>query len=492
MSAPATRIEHDSLGDLEVPADAYYGIQTLRAIHNFPISGQPMPRAFINAHVLLKKAAATVNRDLGLLAENLAAPIIQACDEIIANAEWSRVQFPIDIYQTGSGTSTNMNVNEVIASRANELLGHSRRPIIPKPPANETTGAPGGSPVVGGSTMPPSIHPNDHVNMGQSSNDTIPTSLQVMAHTLFDKQLNPAVRTLVDSLHNKVKEFWPIIKTGRTHLQDATPIRLGQEFGGYQGQVGGHELRGLFGAQMELRYLPVGGTAVGTGINAHPEFSTRICSLLSTLCKARPVFKATRNHFADQATLDIAVSAHHALKSLAISLTKIANDIRWMGSGPRAGLGEIELPAVQPGSSIMPGKVNPVIAESLLMVCQRVIGNDAALTAAACQCNFELAMSIPLAAHLLHESITLLANACTNFATRCIDGIKATPRPRTRRKRPHARHRPRPHPRLRSRRRHRQRSRRHRQDDPRNRQRKIHPHRRATKRSPRPDENGGA
>jgi fumarate hydratase class II len=403
MANPAFRVETDSLGPLEVPAEAYYGVQTQRAIHNFPISGQPMPRPFIHAHVLLKKAAATVNRDLGLLKPELAAAIIQAADEVLADAPWSRDQFPVDIYQTGSGTSTNMNVNEVLASRANELLGGKRGDKSP-------------------------IHPNDHINMGHSSNDSIPTSLQLMAHTLFMDKLYPAVATLIDSLHKKVDEFWPIIKTGRTHLQDATPIRLGQEFGGFQGQIGGHFTVGLTFAEIELRKLPIGGTAVGTGINAHPEFCARVCALLSEWTNSRIAFKETRNHFADQASLDTFITAHAPLKSLAISLIKIANDLRWMGSGPRAGLGEIELPAVQPGSSIMPGKVNPVIAESVLMVCQRIIGNDAALTAAATQCNFELAMSMPLAAHLLHESITLLANACSNFATQCIDGIKATTR----------------------------------------------------------------
>jgi fumarate hydratase class II len=400
MANPAFRVETDSLGPLEVPAEAYYGVQTQRAIHNFPISGQPMPRPFIHAHVLLKKAAATVNRDLGLLKPELAAAIIQAADEVLADAEWSRDQFPVDIYQTGSGTSTNMNVNEVLASRANELLGGKRGDHAP-------------------------IHPNDHVNLGQSSNDTIPTSFQVMAATLIDNKLHPTLKILRDSLEQKSKDLWTTVKTGRTHLQDATPIRLGQEFLGYAGQVVDTYMR-LFNAETGLHGLPLGGTAVGTGLNAHPLYATSVCKLLSDWTNIR--FKEARNHFWPQATLDTAVYAHSALKSLAISLIKIANDIRWMGSGPRAGLGEIEIPAVQPGSSIMPGKVNPVIAESVLMVCQRVIGNDAALTAAATQCNFELAMSMPLAAHLLHESITLLANACANFATQCIDGIKATTR----------------------------------------------------------------
>ena len=399
----ATRMERDSLGELPVPADAYYGIQTQRALLNFPISGTPMPRPFIRAHVMLKKAAALVNTDLGLLEKRLADAIVQACDEIIADAEWSLHQFPVDVYQTGSGTSTNMNVNEVLASRANELLNGKRGEKNPN-------------------------HPTHHINMGKCTNDSIPTSLQLMARTLIDGALHQAVGILTNSLHRKSKEFWGVIKTGRTHLQDATPIRLGQEFGGYNGQIGGMLTNTLITAALSLRYLPIGGTAVGTGINAHPEFARKVCELLSDWTDSRPPFKESRNHFADQATLDAAVSAHAALKSLAVSLTKITNDIRWMGSGPRAGLGELELPAVQPGSSIMPGKVNPVICESVLMVCQRVIGNDAAMTAAATASNFELAMSMPLAAKLLHESITLLANACRNLATQCIDGIKATTR----------------------------------------------------------------
>jgi fumarate hydratase class II len=393
----ATRIEKDSLGPLEVPVAAYYGVQTQRAIANFPISGQPLPRAFIRAHAMVKKAAAEVNRDLMLLPLHLSIAIVQACDEIIAGAAWSLDQFPVDIYQTGSGTSTNMNLNEVIASRANEILGGNRGDKAP-------------------------VHPNDHVNLGQSSNDTIPTSLQLMAMLLLKQDLFHALSELRESLTKKSEELWGVIKTGRTHLQDATPIRLGQEFRGFAGQIDEGKRR-VTEAVAELMWLPIGGTAVGTGINAHPEYARRMCEQLS---KTGVQVAESANHFHAQATLDAATQAHAVLKTLAVSLTKICNDIRWMGSGPRAGLGEIDLPAVQPGSSIMPGKVNPVIAESVLMVCQRVIGNDAALTAAACQNNFELAMSIPLAAHVLHESITLLANACRNFALQCIDGITAT------------------------------------------------------------------
>jgi fumarate hydratase class II len=421
----ATRTEHDSLGPLEVPADAYFGIQTQRAIANFPISGTPMPRAFIHAHVMLKKAAAIVNRDLGLLKPELAAAITQAADEILADAEWSRDQFPVDVYQTGSGTSTNMNVNEVLASRANEILGHPRRPVISRDSA-PSSGAPDGNPGAPRLDAKPSVHPNDHVNLGQSSNDTIPTSMQLMAARMIHGNLNPAMLALRTSLGQKSAGLWNVIKTGRTHLQDATPIRLGQEFEGYADQILICETNFILSKDAGLLNLPIGGTAVGTGVNAHPEFSQRVCRLLSQWCDCE--MSESPYHFSAQATLDVATAAHGLIKSLAVSLTKIANDIRWMASGPIAGLGEIEIPAVQPGSSIMPGKVNPVICESVLMVCQRVIGNDAALTAAACQNNFELAMSMPLAAHLLHESITLLANACRNFATQCIDGIKATSR----------------------------------------------------------------
>jgi fumarate hydratase class II len=400
------RVERDSLGELEVPAEAYYGVQTQRAVLNFPISGRRMPREFIVAHVMLKKAAAVVNMELGVLEKRVGDAIVGACDEIIGGAGWAwdgATQFPVDVYQTGSGTSTNMNVNEVVASRANELLGGKRGDKAP-------------------------VHPNDHVNLGQSSNDTIPTSMQVMAAQMLESDLRGAVSDLEKSLRRKSDEFWPVIKTGRTHLQDATPIRLGQEFRGYAGQLEQWRIWGMGHASGRLTSVPLGGTAVGTGINAHPKFAEEVIARLSQWTAADLEFEETENHFGEQASLDAVVSAHGEFKVLAVILTKICNDIRWMGSGPRAGLGEIELPAVQPGSSIMPGKVNPVICESVLMVCQRVIGNDAAMTAAGCGNNFELAMSIPLAAELLHESITLLANACRNLATQCVDGIKATTR----------------------------------------------------------------
>jgi fumarate hydratase, class II len=412
------RMEKDSLGEVKVPAEAYYGVQTMRAVGNFPISGRTMPGEFIRAMVMIKKAAAVVNGELGLLPKKLARAIVKACDEILQGkgafaAGRLGEHFPVDVYQTGSGTSTNMNVNEVIASRANEILGGKKKA--------------GGTPALRGKKSP--VHPNDHVNMGQSSNDVVPTAMQVMACTLFDHELWEAHLELYCTLAKKSDEFRGVIKTGRTHLQDATPIRLGQEFQGYADQI---SVSIISCPSTGLRNLPIGGTAVGTGINTHPEFARRVCRLLSTWAigknKAKVRFKETRHHFKDQATLERVVSCHAGLKALAVSLTKICNDIRWMASGPRAGLGEIELPAVQPGSSIMPGKVNPVICESVLMVCQRVIGNDAAMTAAGMAANFELAMSMPLAAMLLHESITLLAAACKNLATQCIDGIKATDR----------------------------------------------------------------
>ncbi|MGC8551388.1 MAG: class II fumarate hydratase [Phycisphaerae bacterium] len=394
----AVRIEKDSIGPLEVPMDAYYGVQTLRAMRNFPVSGQPMPGAFLKAHAMLKKAAAMVNHELGLLDATPATAIAQAADEIIAGKLAD--QLPVDIYQTGSGTSTNMNLNEVLASRANELLGGKRGDKSP-------------------------VHPNDHVNMGQSSNDTIPTSLHVAALEEITRQLRPALNKLEASLREKSRQTWNVIKTGRTHLQDATPIRLGQEFLGHAGQVQ-RAGRRLDAAQKELAEVALGGTAVGTGINAHPKFSPRVCQLLSQWVGVQII--ESDNHFQAQATLDGACFASGALKTIAVSLTKIANDIRWMACGPRAGFAEIEIPAVQPGSSIMPGKVNPVIAESLLMVCQRVIGNDATVTAAASSGNFELIVAMPVVAAALLESITLLARASENFALQCVDGIVATAR----------------------------------------------------------------
>jgi fumarate hydratase, class II len=391
-----TRIEKDSIGELAVPADAYYGVQTLRAMHNFPISGHGMPRPFIVAHATLKKAAARTNETLGLLDKKRADAIAQACDEIAAGKLAD--QFPVDVYQTGSGTSTNMNLNEVIASRANEILGGKRGDRAP-------------------------VHPNDTVNMGQSSNDTIPTSLHIMALHQIKTILRPGLETLEKSLRAKSKETWNVIKTGRTHLQDATPIRMGQEFLGWAGQIE-RSLDRLTFAEAQLAEVAIGGTAVGTGINAHPKYPKSVCDFVSQWLGI--TIKESDNHFQSQNTLDGCVMASGVLRTIAVSLTKIANDIRWMGSGPRAGFGEIDVPAVQPGSSIMPGKVNPVIAESVLMVCQRAIGNDAAIVAAGSTGNFELIVTIPVVAQCLDESITLLGAAAKNFAEQCIDGLKPT------------------------------------------------------------------
>jgi fumarate hydratase class II len=396
-ASPETRIERDSMGTMEVPANAYYGASTQRAVLNFPISGQPMPRSFIRMLGLIKWAAARVNVELGLLEPRIAEAIQQAAREV-AEGRWDD-QFVVDVFQTGSGTSTNMNANEVIANRATELLGGER-----------------------GSRL---VHPNDHVNLGQSSNDVIPTALHLAALEGMERRLAPALERLRTALLQKSEEFWPIIKTGRTHLQDATPIRLGQEFLGYAGQVE-RAIRRLRYAQQELAEVALGGTAVGTGINTHPEFARRVCALLSRELGIE--VRETDNHFCMQSTLDNAVMASGCLRTIAVSLMKIANDIRWMGSGPRAGLGELQLPEVQPGSSIMPGKVNPVIAESLIQVCGQVLGNDQAVVQAGQGSYFELNVMMPLAARNLLESIELLASAADNFRQKCVEGLRATER----------------------------------------------------------------
>lgn len=390
------RIARDSLGEMQVPADAHYGASTMRASINFPISGIRFSRRFIQALGQIKGAAARVNADLGLLDRERAEAIAEAAQEVAAGTLDD--QFVLDIFQTGSGTSTNTNANEVIASRANEILGHPR-----------------------GLTSP--VHPNDHVNMGQSSNDVIPSAMHLAALSAIHEDLLPAIHHIENALKAKADELMPVIKTGRTHLQDATPIRLGQEFLGYASQfeLGRQRLRGAID---ELREIALGGTAVGTGINTHPEFSGRVCELLSEWNGF--AVAESRHHFQAQSTIDSVVSASGALKTLAVSITKIANDIRWLGSGPRAGLGEIELPAVQPGSSIMPGKINPVIAESAAMVAAQVIGNDTTITIAGTSGNFELNVMLPVAAHNLLQSIELLSNTCINLTDRCIVGIKAT------------------------------------------------------------------
>jgi len=394
MSQDGYRIEKDSMGEMRVPANAYYGASTARAVENFPISGQPFPRSFIRAMGAIKFVAATVNEGLGLLDAKLAGAIREAAREVMDGK--LDAHFPLDIYQTGSGTSTNMNANEVIANRATEILGGTR-----------------------GSKL---VHPNDHVNMGQSSNDVIPTAIHVAALEGIDKALVPALRKLHADLKDKAATFDKIVKIGRTHLQDATPVRLGQEFGGYARQV---EL-GIRRAQATYRPLgevALGGTAVGTGINTHPEFARRACWELSKLT-GFSFFEAV-DHFERQGAMDALVEASGAMKTVAVSLTKIANDIRWLGSGPRCGLGEIILPAVQPGSSIMPGKVNPVIAEALIQVCAQVVGNDAAITLGGLGSFFELNLMMPLMAANLLESIQLLAQATDNFVVRCVAGIQA-------------------------------------------------------------------
>jgi len=396
--ARRTRVERDSMGDMEVPADAYYGASTQRAVLNFPISGDRLPRRFIRALGMVKRAAAQTNRELGLLPRRRARAIAAAALEV-SDGKLDD-QFPIDVYQTGSGTSTNTNANEVIANRATEILGGER-----------------------GSKL---VHPNDHVNLGQSSNDVIPTAIQLASAMAIDDELIPALERLERALQAKSKEFWPVVKTGRTHLQDATPIRLGQEFKGYAGQME-ESVRRARAAIEELARLPLGGTAVGTGINTHPQFA-RVAAARLAKASGVPVREAP-NHFHAQATLDVLVAAHGALRTIGTSLWKIGSDIRLMGTGPIAGLGELRLPETQPGSSIMPGKVNPVIIESMLMVVARVYGNDATvLVAGQAGSLFELNVMMPVAGVAMLESITLLAAATRNFADRCVEGLQATDR----------------------------------------------------------------
>ncbi len=394
-STEETRSERDSMGEMQVPAQAYWGASTHRAVLNFPISDLRFPRQFIRALGQLKQAAAQVNASLGLLDPQLAGAIVRAAQEVIDGKLDDH--FVLDIFQTGSATSTNMNANEVIANHASELLGGSR-----------------------GSHK---VHPNDHVNFGQSSNDVIPTAIHLSALVSIEHDLIPALQGLQQALQQKADEFMPVIKTGRTHLQDATPIRLGQEFLGYAGQIERGIAR-MRHAQGELSEVALGGTAVGTGVNTHPEFAGRVCQRLSEMNGV--TVRETSNHFQAQSTLDNVVEASGALNTLAVSLMKIANDIRWLGSGPRAGIGEIDLPAVQPGSSIMPGKVNPVIAESLCMVCAQVMGNHTTITIAGQSGNFEINVMMPLSAYNLLQSISLLAAASRNFTEQCIKGIKAT------------------------------------------------------------------
>jgi fumarate hydratase, class II len=390
-----TRIERDSMGEMHVPTHAYWGANTHRAVLNFPISDLRFPRQFIRALGQIKQAAAQVNESLDTIDPIIAGAIVRAAQEVI-DGELDD-HFVLDIFQTGSGTSTNMNANEVIANRASELLGGSR-----------------------GSRL---VHPNDHVNFGQSSNDVIPTAIHLSALVSIEHDLVPALQGLQRALEQKAEEFMPIVKTGRTHLQDATPIRLGQEFLGYAGQIERGIAR-MRHAQSELSEVALGGTAVGTGVNTHQEFAGRVCQRLSEMNGV--TVHETSNHFQAQSTLDNIVETSGSLNTLAVSLMKIANDIRLMGSGPRAGIGEIDLPAVQPGSSIMPGKVNPVIAESVCMVCAQVMGNHTTITIAGQSGNFEINVMMPVSAYNLLQSISLLASVTRNFTEQCVKGLKAT------------------------------------------------------------------
>jgi fumarate hydratase class II len=392
------RVERDSMGEVEVPRDALFGAQTRRALDNFPISDLRKPRRFVEALGATKLESAVVNNELGLLDEEKKDAIVEAAEEVV-DGRLDRA-FVLDVFQTGSGTSTNMNANEVISNRAIQILGGEL-----------------------GSKSP--IHPNDHVNMGQSSNDVIPTAIHLAALISIEKDLLPALEKLRSALQEKAAQFDDVVKTGRTHLQDATPIRLGQEFLGYAGQIE-RGIGRLRKAQEDLSEVALGGTAVGTGVNTQPEFAARVCERLSE--RFGVDVHETENHFQAQSAMDGTVFASGALKTVAVSLMKISNDIRWLGSGPRAGIGEIALPEVQPGSSIMPGKVNPVIAESAAMVAAQVMGNDATIAIAGQSGNFELNVMLPLIAYNLLQSIDLLANAAANLTDQCVIGIEATER----------------------------------------------------------------
>ncbi|NCO37306.1 MAG: aspartate ammonia-lyase [Armatimonadetes bacterium CG_4_10_14_3_um_filter_66_18] len=391
MTNQQSRTERDSLGEVQVPVDALYGAQTQRAVENFPISGIRFSRTFLRALGLIKQMAAQVNRELGLLEAAVADAIVRAAAEVAEGRLDG--QFPPDIFQTGSGTSTNMNANEVIASRAQQLLGDAAADRV---------------------------HPNDHVNMGQSSNDVIPSAIHVAACLEVRDSLLPALGHLRDTLAQKAVELDGIVKTGRTHLMDAMPVRLGQEFSGYAAQLG-QGIQRVESVLPRLAELALGGTAVGTGVNARPEFARRVAAGLFEATGVE--FREAENHFAAQATQDTAVELSGQLKTVATSLMKIANDLRWMNSGPQAGLGEISLPALQPGSSIMPGKVNPVIPEAVAMVAAQVIGNDVTITIAGQSGSFELNVMLPVLAHNLLQSIELLANAARVLADKAICGL---------------------------------------------------------------------
>jgi len=384
-----TRIEHDSMGDVRVPAEAKWRAQTQRAVDNFPISGQRLERAHIEALARIKAAAAIVNARLGVLPQEVAEAIAAAAEEVV-DGRWD-AEFPIDVFQTGSGTSSNMNTNEVLATLASARLG-----------------AP--------------VHPNDHVNASQSSNDVFPSSIHIAATSAVLNDLVPALEHLAAALSRKREQFATVVKSGRTHLMDATPVTLGQEFGGYAAQVS-YGVERLHSCLPRLAELPLGGTAVGTGINTPPGFSAAVIAEVAA-ATGLPLTEA-RNHFEAQGARDALVEASGQLRTIAVGLYKVSNDLRWMGSGPRAGLGEIRLPDLQPGSSIMPGKVNPVLPEAVCQVVAQVIGNDAAIAFGGASGSFELNVMLPVLARNLLESIRLLANVTRLLADRCIDGIEA-------------------------------------------------------------------
>jgi len=380
---------------MEVPSDALYGATTQRAVLNFPVSGYRLSRPLIRALGLVKWAAAQANRDLGKLDEERTNFIVQAAEEVIDGK--LDEHFPIDIFQTGSGTSSNMNANEVIANRASQLAG---KPIGSKDP----------------------VHPNDHVNMGQSSNDVIPTAIHIAAAESIRNDLMPALEYLQEALEAKTQEFWEVIKIGRTHLMDATPVRLGQEFSGYAKQIEHGKLR-AGNAIAAIEELALGGTAVGTGLNCHPDFAGRVMGYLWN--RTGVAFREARNHFEAQGAKDGLVEASAQLRTISVSLFKIANDLRWLSSGPQCGIGEIQLPATQPGSSIMPGKVNPVICESVMQVCAQVFGNDTAVYWAGANGNLELNVMMPVMAHNVLESSRLLTNVIRIFRDKCVGGVVA-------------------------------------------------------------------
>ncbi len=389
-----TRIERDTFGDIEVPAERLWGAQTQRSLINFRFPGETMPIAVVHAQVMVKRAAAAVNMALGVLDKKKGRAIVKAADEVLAGKHDQ--EFPLVVWQTGSGTQTNMNVNEVLANRASEILGGER----------------------GEKRL---VHPNDDVNQGQSSNDTFPTAMHVAAVIALEKQLQPAVRGLRDTLDKKSQQFAKIVKIGRTHLQDATPLTLGQEFSGYVSQLD-HGLAHVAGALPHLCELALGGTAVGTGLNAHPKFAVRVAAELAQFTGLP--FVTAPNKFEALAACDGVVHAHGALKTLAASLMKIANDVRWLASGPRCGIGELNIPENEPGSSIMPGKVNPTQSESLTMLCCQVFGNDVAINLGGASGNFELNVFRPLVIRNFLHSASLLANGCINFNEHCAAGIE--------------------------------------------------------------------